>query len=392
MTARILVVDDEPDLESLVVQRFRRQIRDGRFSFVFAHDGVDALSQLQGEHGIDMVITDINMPRMDGLTLLSRLAERDERLATIVVSAYGDLANIRTAMNRGAFDFLTKPIDFADFETTIGKTLQSVELTRDYQRRQVQAEQARAQLLRYFSPNLAARLADQSSSDIDLGVQRRDVTAMFTDIAGFTTLSERMDPALIAPVLNDYVTGTSDIIFDHDGTLLQTRGDGLYVLFGAPSDQPDHAARALECALAIDAYTQELRARWAAKGIELGATRIGLNAGPAVCGNFGSGRYFYYNALGDTINTAARLEQANKPLGTRICVAESVVQRCADFQGRPVGLLTLRGRSEALRAFEPLRPERYASDLTAAYLQAFEKAEAGDPAAVPAFASLLGRD
>ena len=105
-----------------------------------------------------MVITDINMPRMDGLTLLSHLLERDDRLATIIVSAYGDMANIRAAMNRGAFDFLTKPIDFTDFETTIDKTLQALELTRGYQRRQQEAEQARTQLLRYFSPNLASRL------------------------------------------------------------------------------------------------------------------------------------------------------------------------------------------------------------------------------------------
>src|SRR5580704_8892340 len=112
--ARILVVDDEPDLELLVVQRFRRQIRDGSYSFAFAGDGVSALSALEKDPGIDMVVSDINMPRMDGLTLLGRLQEREDNLATIIVSAYGDMANIRTAMNHGAFDFLTKPIDFAD--------------------------------------------------------------------------------------------------------------------------------------------------------------------------------------------------------------------------------------------------------------------------------------
>ena len=112
MTARILVVDDEPDLEALVLQKFRHQIRDGAVSFLFARDGVEALAVLEANRDIDMVVTDINMPRMDGLSLLQKLQESEEKLSTIIVSAYGDMANIRTAMNRGAFDFLTKPIDF----------------------------------------------------------------------------------------------------------------------------------------------------------------------------------------------------------------------------------------------------------------------------------------
>ena len=159
MTARILVVDDEPDLERLILQRFRRPIRDGEFSFTFADDGVNALAKLDASPDTDMLLCDINMPRMDGLTLLGRLQERAGHLATVIVSAYGDMANIRTAMNRGAFDFLTKPIDFADLEATIAKTLRNLEITRGYQRRQQEAERARAQLARYFSPSLADLLA-----------------------------------------------------------------------------------------------------------------------------------------------------------------------------------------------------------------------------------------
>ena len=122
MTPRILVVDDEPDVEALVLQKFRQRIRDGDISFLFARDGVEALTALKANGGIDLVVTDINMPRMDGLTLLQKLQEAEENVSTIVVSAYGDMANIRTAMNRGAFDFVTKPIDFVDLDTTI-KTL-----------------------------------------------------------------------------------------------------------------------------------------------------------------------------------------------------------------------------------------------------------------------------
>src|ERR1700736_432049 len=146
MTARILVVDDEPDLEDLVTQKFRRQIKDGSIAFGFARDGVEALAMLGADSGFDMVVSDINMPRMDGLTLLAKLQDEANKFSTVIVSAYGDMANIRTAMNRGAFDFLTKPIDFADFETTIRKTIAHVAALRDAQARQAAAERAQAAL------------------------------------------------------------------------------------------------------------------------------------------------------------------------------------------------------------------------------------------------------
>ena len=147
----------------------------------------------------------------------------------------------------------------------------------------------------------------------------------------------------------------TDIVFAHDGTVAKIIGDALHVLFGAPGEQPDHAARAVGCALALDEYAEAFRARCHKKGIALGVTRIGVHAGPAIVGNFGGGRFFDYTAYGDTINIAARLEAANKQLGTRICASATLAARVEKFRGRPVGDLVLRGRMEALRAFEPLR-------------------------------------
>lgn len=123
MTNRILVVDDEPDLELLITQRFRKRIRSEELSFVFAGNGEQALDRLKENGGIDVVLTDINMPVMDGLTLLSRLSEAHPLLRSIIVSAYGDMPNIRRALNRGAFDFITKPIDFQDLELTLDKAI-----------------------------------------------------------------------------------------------------------------------------------------------------------------------------------------------------------------------------------------------------------------------------
>lgn len=127
MPAKILVVDDEPDLELLIRQKFRKQIRDKEFEFVFALNGVEALNTLQMDPGIDLVLTDINMPEMDGLTLLMKLNDLNPILKAVIISAYGDMANIRVAMNRGAYDFLTKPIDFQDLEITINRTLHYVQ-------------------------------------------------------------------------------------------------------------------------------------------------------------------------------------------------------------------------------------------------------------------------
>ena len=128
---KILVVDDEPDLELLVRQKFRRKIRNGEVEFRFANNGVEALERLREDPDIEMVLSDINMPQMDGLTLLQQLGEKSPDIRAVIVSAYGDMDNIRTAMNRGAFDFVTKPIDFDDLETTIYKTIKHLDMMRD---------------------------------------------------------------------------------------------------------------------------------------------------------------------------------------------------------------------------------------------------------------------
>jgi sigma-B regulation protein RsbU (phosphoserine phosphatase) len=137
-TVRVLVVDDEPDIETLIRRRFKRS--NGSFEFLFARNGKEALERVAADPSLDLIVTDINMPVMDGLALLGRLGEMDNRITrTIILSAYGDMHNIRTAMNRGAFDFLIKPLDFADFETTLQRTREAIDSAR-------QAAAARTQL------------------------------------------------------------------------------------------------------------------------------------------------------------------------------------------------------------------------------------------------------
>ncbi|HMI14329.1 MAG TPA: adenylate/guanylate cyclase domain-containing protein, partial [Bradyrhizobium sp.] len=354
-----------------------------------ARDGIEALQSIQDHPHVDLVVSDINMPRMDGLSLLQKLQEAEDKKSTIIVSAYGEMSNIRTAMNRGAFDFLTKPIDFGDLEMTIDKTIRHVEMMREARRRQAEAERAYASLSRYFSPQIASRLACEGEAD-GMTVHRREVAIIFTDLTSFTSLVETTPPDVFGALLNEYVGGMTDVVFAHEGTVAKVMGDAIQILFNAPGDQPDFATRAIACAHDLDVWAEAFRQRWKSKGVNFGTTRIGVHAGPAWVGNFGGSRFFDYTAYGDTINTAARLEAANKVLGTRICVSATVADATEKFRGRPVGDLMLRGRSEPLRAYEPLSATAFKGPTTTQYSDAFAKLEAGDASAMPAFAALVG--
>src|SRR5829696_993217 len=200
----------------------------------------------------------------------------------------------------------------------------------------------------------------------------------------------RDDPSVLGALLNDYLQGMMDAVFAHGGTVMKIVGDAIHVLFGPPSDQPDHATRAVACALALNACAQSFRERWQERGVDVGVTRIGVHAGPAIVGNFGGGRFFDYTAYGDTINTAARLETVNKQLGTRLCVSAAVAERAENFRGRAIGDLVLRGRTEPLRAFEPLTETEFDDDATRLYVSAFAKLQANEAGAMPAFAALVG--
>ncbi|MBV9704696.1 MAG: response regulator, partial [Methylobacteriaceae bacterium] len=244
---KILVVDDEPDLELLITQRFRRQVRAGDYAFVFARDGAEALRLIAADPAIDLVLSDINMPVMDGLALLAELARQPTGLRAVIVSAYGDMSNIRTAMNRGAFDFVTKPIDMADLDITIRKTTEEIARLREIRRQRDEAQRMRANLARYFSPNIVEVLAEQ---DEPLGpVRRQDVAVLFADIVGYTGLAETMAPEEVMQTLRDYHGRMSKEIFACGGTLEKFIGDAMLATFGVPHPSGRDAGNALHCAV-----------------------------------------------------------------------------------------------------------------------------------------------
>jgi adenylate cyclase len=362
--AKILATDDEADFELLLRQRFRRQIRDGEYVFRFARHGEEALAVLAAEPDIELLLLDINMPVMDGLTLLARLKEQEAEVRAIIVSAYGDLTNIRTAMNRGAFDFVTKPVDMRDLEITIRKTLTDVARLKDLERRRAAAERARANLSRYFSPNLVPLLAER---DEPLGpVRRETVAVLFADIVGFTRMAERMAPEAVVTMLREFHERMTEEIFACAGTVEKYIGDAILAIFGLPQASAEDAGNALLCAdrmlAALDDWNRE-RERRGEPPLAIG---IGLNYGPAVLGDVGSERSLSFTVIGDTVNTASRLQALTRSLKCPLVVGNSVVKAVrsapSPATAAPLARLEdkgeqpLRGRSEPVRIW--ISPER----------------------------------
>lgn len=386
MSAHILVVDDEPDLEPLIRQKLRKQIQSEDYVISFARDGEEALARVQDDPTLDIILTDINMPGMDGLTLLSRLHELHRLMRVVMVSAYGDMENIRSAMNNGAFDFVTKPIDFRDLERTIQKTLADLRTFKAEQKARTRAERARSNLSRHFSPSLAEHLATHPER-LEAGGARKELTFLFTDIADFTPLVEKSDPDRIVTLLNEYLDTVAGIVFAHGGTVNTVIGDAISALFGAPLDQPDHAEMAVACARAIDDFSERFRKQQVLADLPLGHTRIGVHTGTAIVGNFGGETFFHFTAHGDAVNTAARLEAANKQLGTRICVSAETASRIPGFVGRPIGRLRVKGKDRPVDVLEPWPLGGQGMDALDTYRRAFEKLETGESSALQDFAA-----
>jgi adenylate cyclase len=365
----ILGVDDEADFEALIRQRFRRQIREGEFVFCFAHHGEEALAALAAEPDIELMLLDINMPVMDGLTLLNELRERQSRVRAIIVSAYGDMINLRTAMNRGAFDFVTKPVDFADLEVTIRKTLADITRVREIERLHAAAERARSNLSRYFSPNIVELLAAQ---DEPLGaVRRQTVAVLFVDIVGFTRMAEAMPPEAVVTLLRQFHQRMTAQIFACGGTVEKYIGDEIFAVFGVPNGSDNDAGNALICAdRMLDALD-----RWNAERTRDGETPlaigIGLNYGPAVLGDVGSEHSMSFTVIGDTVNTASRLQGLTRTLKTPLVVGGPIIDAIQTGRSETAAALVsqlqdqgeqaLRGRAGEVRVWTRNRSELPAS-------------------------------
>ena len=334
--AKILAVDDEPDFEALIKQRFRRQIRSQEYAFRFARHGEEALAVLADDPGIELLLLDINMPVMDGLTLLSVLQQRQIP---------------------GAFDFVTKPVDLNDLEITVRKTLDEIARVRELERRRAAAERARTNLARYFSPNLVGLLAEQ---DEPLGpVRRETVAVLFADIVGFTRMAERMAPEAVVAMLREFHQLMATEIFACSGTIEKYIGDAILAVFGLPTSGPEDAGNAVCCAGRMLEALNRWNIQRSARGEPALAIGIGINYGPAVLGDVGSDQGLSFTVIGDTVNTAHRLQVLTRRLQTSLVIADALVARLEGrgteevetllSQLRDRGDHMLRGRSTPVR-------------------------------------------
>lgn len=339
---QILVVDDEPDLETLVRQKFRKQIKNKKIKFHFAQNGEEALEVLKENKQIDMVISDINMPKMDGLTLIGHIHDLSPVLKSVIVSAYGDMEKIRTAMNKGAFDFLTKPINFDDLQQTIHKTLETV-------------NQIKASLKSMQENNILKMYVDQSvikfvsKREQEKNLNKRDnivASVLFIDICSFTTISETESAERVFDLLNYYFDMIVFEVLARNGIVDKFIGDAVMAVFRNLA----HIGSAVQAALSIRKKIKSLNYSLEK---EIGFSpnvSIGLNTGRMVAGNLGaqSVNRYDFTVIGDSVNTAARLQGIAGP--GDIIITEQIRQKLGDeFQFEDRGIHRLKGKSEPVQ-------------------------------------------
>lgn len=342
--AKILVVDDEPDLEILIRQKFRKKIRDGEYEFVFAGNGKHALEQLEQHPDVEVVLSDINMPIMDGLTLLSKLNEQHALLKAVIVSAYGDMENIRTAMNRGAFDFVTKPVNFLDLELTIEKTLAHVG-----QLRQTLKAVKENNILKMYVDETVLHFMDSREFETSLMVSETlEASIAFIDICGFTSISENETPDNVVKLLNSYFDVMVKQIIHHEGYIDKFIGDAIMAVFRGDY----HLDRAIDACLAVRSEIAKLPAS-TEKITYKPNVSIGINSGEVVSGNIGSAslRRLDYTVIGDVVNTSQRLQSAAKQ--GQIIIGENAWEKIKDsFKCVKVGEITLKNKQRPVVVYE----------------------------------------
>jgi len=341
---KILVVDDEIDLEVLIKQKFRKQIREHQYEFIFAVNGNDALEKLQQHPDVDVMLCDINMPGMDGLTLLTKLKEISPLIKAVIVSAYGDMENIRTAMNRGAFDFLCKPVNFEDLEATMKKTIEHVaEL-----RKTLQAIKEN-NILRMYVDETVLNFMNRREYETSLMVNESvEATVVFIDICCFTTISENEPADTVVKLLNKYFDVMVKEIIAQGGYVDKFIGDAVMAVFRGEY----HLDRAIEASLLVRAQIEKFPVESEHPAFTPKVS-IGINSGEMISGNIGSAnlRRLDYTVIGDVVNIAQRLQSAASD--GQILIDETSYKKVKEFfQCRKVGEANLKNKKDPVVMYE----------------------------------------
>lgn len=343
---KILVVDDETDLEVLIKQKFRRKIREKEYDFLFAYNGVQALEKLSESPDVSFVLSDINMPEMDGLTLLSKLHEQHPLIKAVIVSAYGDMENIRVAMNRGAFDFITKPINFTDLSVTMEKTIKHIEEIKET----LKAIKENNILRMYVDENVLSFMGNREYEASLTANETIEATVVFVDICGFTKISENAPAETVVNMLNHYFDVIVNAIIDHGGYIDKFIGDAVMAVFKGEH----HLDKAVEACLMVRSKIEELPEETEGTNFSPKVS-IGINPGEMISGNIGSAslKRLDYTVIGDTVNTAQRLESAAAP--NQILINEATYELVKDsFDCQKVGEVSLKNKANPATVYEVL--------------------------------------
>jgi len=344
--AKILVADDEVDLEMLIKQKFRQKIRQQEYEFIFAVNGNDALAKIQLHPDVDIVLSDINMPGMDGLTLLSRLSESSPLIKAVIVSAYGDMENIRTAMNRGAFDFITKPINFEDLSVTMEKTIRHVAQIKET----LKAIRENSILKMYVDETVLNFMGGREFESSLMANELVEASIVFIDICSFTSISENESPDTVVKLLNSYFEVMVKEIIAQGGYIDKFIGDAIMAVFRGDY----HLDRAMDASLAVRSKIDSLPPL--NKTISfIPKVSIGINSGEMISGNIGSAslRRLDYTVIGDTVNTAQRLQSTAAP--GQILINNIAYEKVKEsFNCRKVGEISLKHKADKVVIYEVL--------------------------------------
>ena len=341
---KILVADDEADLEVLIKQKFRQKIREHQYEFVFAINGNDALAKMLLHPDVAIVLSDINMPEMDGLTLLTKLGEANPLTKTVMVSAYGDMDNIRTAMNRGAFDFVTKPVNFEDLELTMEKTIKHVNQIKDT----LKAIKENNILKMYVDENVLNFMGGREYEASIMANETVVATVAFIDICSFTTISENETPDTVVKLLNKYFDVIVKEIIAQGGYVDKFIGDAVMAVFRGDY----HLDRAIDACLTVRKMIEQLPNE-SADIFFSPKVSIGINSGEMISGNIGSAelRRLDYTVIGDAVNIAQRLQSAAGP--GQIIINEASFEKVKQsFNCRKVGEVSLKNKANPMMTFE----------------------------------------
>lgn len=344
--SKILVADDEVDLEILIKQKFRKQIRENKYEFVFALNGNEALELLKIHPDVAIVLSDINMPDLDGLNLLTRLTATNPLIKTVMVSAYGDMDNIRTAMNRGAFDFVVKPVNFDDLELTIEKTLKHVNQLKET----IKAIKENDILRMYVDETVLNFMNGQEFEKTILKSETINATVVFIDICSFTSLTEKEPADQVIKLLNCYFDVMVKTIIAHGGYIDKFIGDAVMAVFR----DEFHLDRAIDASLAVRRQIEDLPQTPGDLKF-FPKVAIGINSGEVISGNIGSEnlRRLDYTVIGDVVNTAQRLQTAAKE--GQITITEATYHKVKEaYTINKVGEVNLKNKSLPLTIYEIL--------------------------------------